>query len=45
MKTTYLFSSFIGEDKIKILVEEVSKEDLKALLASFQRDKILGMDG
>jgi hypothetical protein len=40
-----LFSRFVEEEDNRSLLEEISKEELKEALFSFQKDKISGPDG
>jgi hypothetical protein len=40
-----LFPGFVEEEDNRSLMEEVSKEELKEALHSFQKEKILGLDG
>jgi hypothetical protein len=45
LKIPSFFTRFVIEEENHILMEEVSKEELKVGIASFKRDKSLGQDG
>jgi len=45
VKITPFFPSFGGEKENELMIEEVSKEKLKSILACFRKDKIFSPDG
>ena len=45
IRITQMFPGFVGPDENHSLMEEVLEEELKCVLKSFQKDKILGQDG
>jgi len=45
LKITYLFLSFIEQERDDNLMEEILKDELLRTLRSFQRDKSLGPNG
>ena len=45
MRITQVFPRFVGEEENLSLMEEVTKEELKLALQSFQKDKSPGPDG
>ena len=45
MQIAHYFSESISEEDNADLMEEVSEEELKSILHSFQKDKRLGLDG
>jgi len=45
LKITSIFPSFVGEEENEILMEELSKEELEAILATLWKYKSTSPDG